>query len=182
MTPLMNQAKALFLDRDGTIIFDKHYLSDPNAVELMPGVAEALRRAQDLDFLLFLLTNQSGIGRGYHTLEDAHACNRKMLDLMGLPEPGFTEICIAPETPEQPAVYRKPSPRFILEMTEKYRLDPAQCYMVGDRLCDLQAGLNAGIQPAVISAENNLSDEMQALVSKNQVPVYQNLKAFVDSL
>ena len=182
MNPLMNQAKALFLDRDGTLIFDKHYLCDPDAVELIPGAGEALRRALELGFRLFLLTNQSGVGRGYHTIEDVHACNRRMLELLDLPEPGFTEIRIAPESPEQPQAYRKPSPRFILEMIEKYRLDPAQCYMIGDRLFDLQAGLNADIHPVAISAENNLSDEMEALVSKNQIPVFQHLIAFVDSL
>ena len=178
----MNQAKALFLDRDGTLIFDKHYLCDPAGVELVPGADEALRLAFELGFRLFLLTNQSGVGRGYHTMEDVHACNRRMLELLDLPEPGFTEICIAPESPEQPQVYRKPSPRFIHEMVEKYNLDPAQCYMVGDRLFDLKTGLNADIQSVAISAENNLSDEMQALVSKNQIPVFQHLKAFVDSL
>lgn len=182
MKPLMNQAKALFLDRDGTIIFDKHYLFDPDAVELIPGADEALRRAIDMGLLLFLLTNQSGVGRGYHTMEDVHACNRRMLELLDLPKPGFTEICIAPESPEQPSDYRKPSPRFILDKVEEYRLDTTQCYMIGDRPVDLQAGLNADINSVVISAANDLSDEMQALVSKNQIPVFTSLKAFIDSL
>ena len=64
---------ALFLDRDGTLILDKHYLADPADVELLPGVPEALRRARSLGYELFLFTNQSGIGRGLFTLEDTCA-------------------------------------------------------------------------------------------------------------
>lgn len=178
----MNQAKALFLDRDGTLIYDKHYLCDPAGVELIRGADDALRQALEMGFLLFLLTNQSGVGRGYHTMEDVHACNRRMLELLDLPEPGFTKICIAPESPDQPSAYRKPSPLFVLEMVKKYRLDTTQCYMVGDRLCDLDTGLNAFIKSVAISSGNDLSDEMKALITENQIPVFQNLKAFIDSL
>ena len=65
-------AKALFLDRDGTLIFDKHYLSDPAGVELIPGVTDALRKAKELGYQLFLFTNQSGVARGVYTLSLIH--------------------------------------------------------------------------------------------------------------
>ena len=70
-------SKALFLDRDGTLIVDKEYLSDPEEIELLPGVDEALRRALNCDYQLFLLTNQSGVGRGWYSIDDVHACNRR---------------------------------------------------------------------------------------------------------
>lgn len=143
-------SRALFLDRDGTLIVDKDYLADPAGVELIPGVAEALRTARDHGFRLFLFTNQSGIGRGYHTLADAEACNRRMLDLIGLGDALFTDTCIAPEAPGQPSLYRKPSPRFILGSIARHHLDPAQCWMVGDRESDLEAGLAAGIHAAAV--------------------------------
>lgn len=142
--------KALFLDRDGTLIVDKDYLADPAGVELIPGVITALQKARSLGYLLFLFTNQSGIGRGYHSLKDAQACNQRMLDLLGLGEDLFTAICIAPEAPDQPSEYRKPSPRFILEMRAQHALDPQQCWMVGDRESDLEAGLNAHIHAAAV--------------------------------
>lgn len=141
---------ALFLDRDGTLIVDKHYLSDPAGVELIPGVPDAVRRARALGYHLFLFTNQSGIGRGLYTLDDALACNRRMEELLGLPAPVFTDICIAPEAPEQPQQYRKPSPRFILESIARHGLNPAQCWMVGDNLADVDAGRNAGIRLATV--------------------------------
>ena len=142
--------KALFLDRDGTLIPDKGYLSDPAGVELIPGVPNALKTARDLGYLLFLFTNQSGIGRGFYTLADAQACNQRMLDLLGLGDDLFTAICIAPESPDQPLEYRKPSPRFILEMRAKHSLDPEQCWMVGDRESDIEAGHNANIHSAAL--------------------------------
>jgi D-glycero-D-manno-heptose 1,7-bisphosphate phosphatase len=142
--------KALFLDRDGTLIVDKEYLSDPAGVELLPGVREALLAALEREYLLFLFSNQSGIGRGYFTLAAAEACNRRMFELLALPAPGFTEVCIAPERPDEPAVYRKPSPRFIVEMIAKYQLDPAQTTMIGDKPSDVEAGLTAGVTAVLV--------------------------------
>ena len=81
--------QALFLDRDGTLIVDKVYLADPAGVELIPGAADALRRARALGYRLFLFTNQSGIGRGYHTLEDTQRVNARLEELLGLPRPGL---------------------------------------------------------------------------------------------
>jgi D-glycero-D-manno-heptose 1,7-bisphosphate phosphatase len=117
---------------------------------LLPGTREALHRFRADGWLLFLFTNQSGVGRGLFTLADARRCNQRMMELLGLPPPAFTETCVAPETPEMPQVYRKPSPRFILEMMDRYSLAPADVWMVGDSLSDVQAGLNAGVQTALI--------------------------------
>lgn len=142
--------KAVFLDRDGTLIVNRHYLADPAGVELLPGVAETLRRLLADGYLLFLLTNQSGVGRGMFTLEAVYRCNAKMMELLDLPPPGFTEVCIAPEAPDMPAVYRKPSPRFILEMITLHSLAPEKVWMVGDGPNDVQAGLNAGVRAALL--------------------------------
>ena len=155
--------KALFIDRDDTLIVDKVYLSDPAGVELLPGVPEGLRRARELGYKLFLFTNQSGIGRGYYTLEDAHRVNARMEELIGLPRPLFVEIGIAPEAPDQPSLYRKPSPRFILEMIAKYELDPSQCIMVGDRESDIEAGINAKIRCAALSTAKVSAEKWRAL-------------------
>ena len=142
--------KALFLDRDGTVIVDKVYLADPAGVELIPGAAEALGRARQLGYRLFLFTNQSGIGRGYHTLEDSHRVNARLEELLGLTPPVFADTCIAPEGPGQPVAYRKPSPRFILESIARHGLDPARCWMVGDSAADIGSALAAGIKVAAV--------------------------------
>ena len=174
-------ARALFLDRDGTLIVDKVYLADPAGVELIPGAAAALRRARKLGYRLFLFTNQSGIGRGYHTIEDTHRVNARLEELLGPPRPAFDGICIAPEAPGQPMVYRKPSPRFILEMVAQHGLDPAQSYMVGDSSADIQAAVNAGIRPVVVCT-GKVDPHNLAEVTQYRVPVFDNFAAFVATL
>lgn len=140
---------ALFLDRDDTIIYDDGYMHHPDQIRLLPGVAEALQKAAKR-FRLYLVTNQSGIGRGFYTLEDARACNARMLQLLDLPAPGFHGICMAPETPDQPTQYRKPSPAYVLETIARDALNPAQCRMIGDKVSDLACGINAGITPILV--------------------------------
>ena len=174
--------RALFLDRDGTIIVDKGYIADAALVELIPGAREALVSAIENGWNLFILTNQSGIGRGYYSLEDVHSCNARMEELLQLPEPGFREIGIAPETPDEPTVYRKPSPRFIREMISKFGLDPEECWMVGDRRTDLEAGINVGIRSICLETGEALDKTVQELICEHGIPVYPDLLAFVRSL
>ena len=172
---------ALFLDRDGTLIYDKHYLADPAGVELIPGVADALRRARGLGYRLFIHTNQSGIARGLHVLDDVLRCNERMEELLGLPRPIFDDICIATEGPEGPVLYRKPSPRFILESIARHGLDPKQCWMIGDRESDLETGHNAGIASvAVCSGKHDAASWSTRL--QPGVPVFSSLVEFVDAL
>ena len=174
--------KALFLDRDGTITLDNGYAHKPEQIELIPGVVDALRCARELGYLLFLFTNQSGVGRGMFTLEDVHTCNAHMLDLLGLGEDLFTDICIAPEHPDDESVYRKPSPRFIHEMTAAHALDPAQCAMVGDRPSDWEAGVNAGIRPIAVRTGKDFGDSATAFIEEHQVGVFDDLAVFVATL
>jgi len=173
--------KALFLDRDGTLIADKSYLSDPAGVELIPGASTALRRARAMGYGLFLFTNQSGIGRGLFSADDALRVNARMEDALGLPVPVFDGICMAPEAPGQTVLYRKPSPRFILEEIARHGLDPAQCWMVGDSAADIGAGLAAGIRAAAVRTGPG---DPRALpeVAAGRVPVFDDLSAFVASL
>lgn len=176
-----NSGRALFLDRDGTLIVDKHYLADPSGVEIIPGVPEALRRARSLGYHLFLFTNQSGIARGLYGLDDVLRCNARMEELLGLPLPLFTDICIATESPDDPQVYRKPSPRFILESIARHGLDRQQCWMVGDREGDIDAGLNARIKAAAVCT-GKYDAAAWVAIGRPNVPVYPSLVEFVAAL
>lgn len=174
-------SRALFLDRDGTLIVDRVYLSDPAGVELIPGAAAGLRRARSVGFRLFLFTNQSGIGRGLHTLEDTERVNARMEEMLGLPAPVFDAVCIAPEGPGVPSLYRKPSPRFILEMMAAHSLDPALCWMVGDSAADLGAASAAGIRAAAVRT-GRVPPESLPEVAAGTVPVYDDFGAFAATL
>jgi D-glycero-D-manno-heptose 1,7-bisphosphate phosphatase len=174
-------SKALFLDRDGTLILDKHYLADPAGVELVPGVADALKAARELGYKLFVLTNQSGISRGLHTLNDVVRCNARMEELLGLPSPVFDGMCIAPESPEEAPVYRKPSPRFILESITRHALNPAECWMIGDREADIATGKNANIRAAAVCTGKHTAESWAALALPD-VPIFPSLVEFVATL
>ncbi len=175
-------SRALFLDRDGTLIIDKVYLADPAGVEIFPGVAAALARVRALGFQLFLFTNQSGIGRGLHTLEDTHRVNARLEEMLGLPRPVFDGICIAPDWPAKPGGYRKPSPRFILETLAAHpSLDPAQCWMVGDSAADIGAGLAAKIQVAAVQT-GKVDPATLPEVVQHRVPIFADFPAFTATL
>jgi D-glycero-D-manno-heptose 1,7-bisphosphate phosphatase len=174
--------KALFLDRDGTLVVDTHYLHKPEHVQLITGAGEALHATVNAGYLLFLFTNQSGIGRGYYSLDDALACNRHMVGMMGFREDPFIETCIAPEAPEDEAVYRKPSPKFIFEMREKYQLDPQNTWMVGDKLCDLEAGLRGGIRSAFVWTGKTSDPEPHEFLSEHGIPAFEDILEFVEQL
>lgn len=172
---------ALFLDRDGTLIVDKHYLHDPAGVEVLPGVPKGLQRAQELGYELFLFTNQSGIGRGMYTLDDTVRCNARMEELIGLPGPLFTDVCIAPEAPDQPQQYRKPSPRFIVESIARYHLDKSRCWMVGDNKADVEAAKNAGIHIAVVCTGKFTAEQWTSMKIPD-LHVFPTLVEFVQHL
>lgn len=155
-----HRVQALFVDRDGTLIENRHYLGSPAGVVVLPGVREALARTRDIGIKLFLFTNQSGIGRGYFGIADVEAVNRRMVELIGLGDDLFAGICVAPERPDEPAVYRKPSPRYIHEMLAYHSLGRQSAWMVGDSPSDWQAGLNAGINAAAIVANTAAAGEL----------------------
>src|SRR5207237_8604904 len=118
---LMKQA--VFLDRDGTIMEEKHFLYRPEEVAIFPGVAAALRRLQAAGFKLFIVSNQSGVGRGYFTLADVERVNRRLVELLARDSVRFDKTWIAPDAPEQLSRGRKPSPQFLYHARDEFAID-----------------------------------------------------------
>jgi D-glycero-D-manno-heptose 1,7-bisphosphate phosphatase len=96
------------------------------------------------------VTNQSGIGRGYYTEADLHAVNRRLVERLASQGIRFERIYFAPEAPEQPSRGRKPSPQFLFDARDEFGLDLAQCFMVGDKIADVECGWNAGVKASVL--------------------------------
>lgn len=142
--------RAVFLDRDGTLIAEKNYLHRPEDVEVFPGAGGALKRLAEAGFKLFMVTNQSGIGRGYFTLAEAERVNERVGADLAPDGVRFEKMYIAPEAPEQPSRGRKPSPQFLFEARDEFGLDLAESFMVGDKLIDLACGWNAGVQKSIL--------------------------------
>lgn len=169
---------AIFLDRDGTLIHDTGYLADPLGVVLLPGVRQALRQAHRRH-RLFLFSNQSGISRGYCTWEDVEAVNDRMFCLLGNGARLFDAVCMAAEHPDMPLVYRKPSPRFILESIDQFGLDPDACWMVGDKMIDLQVGMRAGVRAALVTGGATPDAALAVFLRRHALPSYFSLAEFV---
>ena len=175
--------KALILDRDGTLIAHVPYLADPAQVELLPGVRAGLQRAVKAGLLLFLHSNQSGVGRGYFTMEAVHACNQRMIELLGLGEAPFARICIAPERPEEPSVYRKPSPAFAREIAAAYGFACGELCYVGDRGSDLEAAERSGTYGIGVSTGRmDLQAEVAAANFARTYPVFDGFEAAINHL
>lgn len=142
--------RAVFLDRDGVLNEEKHYLHRVEDLVLLPGVPLALSRLLAAGFQLFVVTNQSGVGRGYFTMDDVdklHAHLRAALSRDRIP---LRKIYVAPEAPDQPSRGRKPSPQFLFDARDAYGVDLAQSFMIGDKLIDLECGWNAGVRRSVL--------------------------------
>ncbi len=142
--------RAVFLDRDGTLIEERDYLRCPEDVALFPSAGAALRRLRDAGFQLIQVTNQSGVGRGYFTMEDVERVNARVAEECGRHDVRFEKVYVAPESPNQPSRGRKPSPQFLLDARDELGLDLAQSYMIGDKLIDLECGWNAGVKTAIL--------------------------------
>ena len=142
---------AAFLDRDGTIIEDVGFPRDPELVRLVDGAAEALRRLADDGLRLVVISNQSGIGRGLITPEEARAVHERFVAVLA--DEGITldaaKYC--PHAPDAGCDCRKPSPAMLLEAAEELRLDLGRSFMIGDKLSDSEAGRRAGCRGILIA-------------------------------
>jgi len=172
MTP-----KVIIFDRDGTLIEHVPYLADPAGVRLLPGARAAVESARAAGVKLFLHSNQSGVGRGLFTLKEVDACNRRMLDILGCGEHVFERICIAPEHPDAPSAYRKPSPAFAREVMRDFGLAPEEICYIGDRGSDLATANAAGTQGVgVATGLDDLHAELQSLGLAGRFPVFDSLE------
>ena len=142
--------RAVFLDRDGTIIEEKGYLGNPGQVAVLPGAADALKRLRDAGFKLFIVSNQSGVGRNYFTLKDVERVNERLVGELSQCGVEFDKIYIAPEAPDQPSRGRKPSPQFLFDARDEFGIDLARSYMIGDKWIDLECGWNAGVRKCLL--------------------------------
>ena len=149
-SPAQGTRKAIFIDRDGTLIVDKDYLHKPEEVEFFQGAVAALKRAIEAGYEIVMVTNQSGVGRGYFTLEDVHTVHEHMAREMSAEQVSMLHIYIAPEAPDAPSRRRKPSPQFLLDARDTYGIDLAKSFMVGDKLIDLECGWNAGVKKSIL--------------------------------
>jgi len=142
--------RAIFLDRDGTMIAEQGYLSRPEDVKIFPGTRTGLKRLCAAGYQLFIVSNQSGVGRGYFTMADVEKVNHHLSDELARDGIELEKIYIAPEAPGQPSRGRKPSPQFLFDARDEFNLDLSQSFLAGDKLIDLECGWNAGVKKSIL--------------------------------
>ncbi|MEA5535459.1 HAD family hydrolase [Crocosphaera sp. XPORK-15E] len=149
-TPYKQLQKALFLDRDGVVIKYVPYLSKPEQVELPLGAGEALKYWQDAGYLLILVTNQAGVGRGYYSLDDVeivHQFIRQEYAKFGVQ---FADIFLCPHHPQDNCLCRKPSPQMLINASKKHQISLSQSFFIGDAPSDVECAIKAECQPVLV--------------------------------
>lgn len=162
---------AVLLDRDGTIIVEKEYLADPAGVELLAGAAAGLRALCALGCRLAVVTNQSGVGRGYYTLEDMHAVNRRMMELLEREGVALDGIYFCPHAPESGCACRKPLPGLGLQAARELGFDPRDAVIIGDKRADLGLARALGARGILVRTGYGRDEERHVTGQENAAVV-----------
>ena len=140
----MTANRFVILDRDGTINAECKYLSQPEQVELLPGAASGLRQMRALGLGLILITNQSGVGRGYFDYPRLESIHQRLRDLLAEEGVALDAIYVCPHTPEDACDCRKPKTGLLEQAGRDHGFDPLTCFVVGDKAVDIELGQRAG--------------------------------------
>ena len=141
---------AVFLDRDGTINEEKNFISKPEEVILIPKSANAIRELNKLGLKVFVISNQSGIARGYFTEHDLHKINERLIRLLSEENAYVDKIYYCPHLDEDNCNCRKPKPGMLLQAENEFGIDLNNSFVVGDRFVDVDAGKNAGAKTVLV--------------------------------
>jgi D-glycero-D-manno-heptose 1,7-bisphosphate phosphatase len=140
----MSQRRFVLLDRDGTVIVRRPYLCDPCEVELLPNAVEGLLRMRQLGLGLVLVTNQSGVGRGLFTIDQMHAVNERLEQLLLEQHVVLDDIFFCPHRPEDGCACRKPLPGMVHQAAAKWGFHPHEGFVIGDAQHDMEMGRAVG--------------------------------------
>jgi len=140
----------VLIDRDGTLNVEKHYLSDPDQLELYPGAGAAVARLNRLGFGVVVVTNQSGIARGYFDLDRLAAIHRRLADLLAAEGARLDGIYLCPHGPDDICLCRKPLPGMVEQAVAEHGFDPARAIMIGDKEVDVELGRAVGAQTVLV--------------------------------
>ena len=158
--------KACFLDRDGVLNEDVGYLHKSEDFKWIDGAVEAIKLLKKNNFLVIVITNQSGISRGYFTSKDVTNLHEWMNKILKKEDKQINDFFFSGDLPNNnPESRRKPSPKMINEAVEKYKLDKTKCFMIGDKLTDLEAAKNAQIKGFLFN-KSNLKNFIEKILDK----------------
>lgn len=151
-----SKPRAVFLDRDGTIMTDVEYCGDPQLVHVFETAPEALRRLRDAGYKIIIITNQSGIGRGYFTEAEYRAVEREVERQVGPGVIDGTYFCR--DLPDSGSKRRKPEPGMIFEAQRDHQIDLGRSFMIGDKQIDAECGRRAGLRTILVRSGQEQHD------------------------
>lgn len=172
--------RAVFIDRDGTLNVEKEYLHRVEECELIPGAGQAIRLLNQAGWLVVVVTNQSGVARGYYREQDVVALHRHIdaeLSRNGAHVAGWYYCPHHPSGVEpynQPCACRKPLPGMLLQAAGELTIDLSSSWMVGDKLADVEAGMAAGCRPILVRTGYG---QLESAQLPDRVPVCDDLAA-----
>ncbi|MHC4226886.1 MAG: D-glycero-alpha-D-manno-heptose-1,7-bisphosphate 7-phosphatase, partial [Planctomycetota bacterium] len=181
--------KAIFLDRDNTLVEDPGYISDPDQVKLLDGVAEALVELKALGYKLIVVTNQSAVARGIITEEVLAEIHERLRQLLIEKNAFLDGIYYCPYHPEgvvakyrKKSEYRKPNPGMLLEAADDMDIDLGQSWCIGNNLSDVEAGLRAGCKTMLIDTPSSHKESSSSMSLASATPDYKavNIKEAVN--
>ncbi|MEO0261410.1 MAG: HAD family hydrolase [candidate division WOR-3 bacterium] len=161
--------KAIFLDRDGTIIKNVPYLNDPEKIEFLPYVIESLKILISNGFTLFIVTNQSGISRGLIKLKELEKIHKRIKEILKKEGIKIKDIVYCPHLPEENCNCRKPKTGLIEVLLKKYKIDLKKSYLIGDKDEDILLAKNIGIKSVSVSDKINVKPDFIAKNFKEAV-------------
>jgi histidinol-phosphate phosphatase family protein len=144
MSSTKAQSPAVFVDRDGTLMHDADYCSRPDQVRVFDGVAAALGELKNAGYQVIVITNQSGIGRGFFTEDQYRAVEAEVSRQLGNGLIDATYFC--PDVPGQPSECRKPAPGLVLQAAREHDIDLSRSFLIGDKEIDAECAHNAGVR------------------------------------
>lgn len=157
--------KAIFLDRDGVINIEKNYLHKIEDFEFIEGTFSSLKYLQDLGYMLFVITNQSGVGRGYYTLEDFETLTCWMIEQFKQNDIQIAQVELCPHSPTQNCDCRKPLPGMIDNILKNHDIDLENSWLIGDKSSDIQCAKNAAIKNTIQVKSGHTFNEKDSLAN-----------------
>ena len=158
--------KAVFIDRDGTIVEDGPYNADPDKVKLFDDVGASIKKLNDADFLVIMVTNQSGIGRGYFTETQMNRVNKRIKNEIRKSGGCIDAIYHCPHTPEEKCYCRKPNPGMILQAYYDYGINLFDSYMIGDTTSDVLTAIKCGLKPFYVK-DISFVESVEAILNES---------------
>lgn len=175
--------KAIILDRDGTINVEKDYLHKIEDFEFETGVVEGLKILAELGYIFIVVTNQSGIARGFYTEEDLRILNNHIGEILKKEGIKIEKFYYCPHHPEKgigkyrvECECRKPNPGMLEEAIKEFNIDRESSFMVGDNISDIEAGIRAGVTPILVETGYGNKNIFEA--KKLKIDIYKNLYSF----